>query len=155
MIYFLKLDGIPGESLDDKHRDEIDVLSMGWAVSQTGTASTGDGGGAGKAIFQDLHVFMRVNRASPLLMLACAQGTHIKEAILTARRSGNQTPDFFTIKLTDLIVSSVEETGEGELEQRVAFDYAKIEYSYQRQRADGSLENPVTAGWDLKANTKV
>ena len=61
----------------------------------------------------------------------------------------------FVIELSDLIVSSIEETGEGELLQKIAFDYAKIEYSYQRQNADGSLDTPVKAGWDLKANTKV
>ena len=61
----------------------------------------------------------------------------------------------FVIELSDLIVSSIEETGEGELLQTVAFDYAKIEYSPQRQNADGSLDTPDKAGWDLKANTKV
>ena len=34
---FLKLTGVKGESVDDKHRDEIDVLSWSWGLS-TGTA---------------------------------------------------------------------------------------------------------------------
>ena len=31
--YFLKLDGIPGESTDAKHKGEIDVLSWSWGES--------------------------------------------------------------------------------------------------------------------------
>jgi type VI secretion system secreted protein Hcp len=32
--YFLKIDGIPGESTDSKHKDEIDVLSWSWGETQ-------------------------------------------------------------------------------------------------------------------------
>ena len=31
--YFLKVDGIPGESVDAKHKGEIDVLAFSWGVS--------------------------------------------------------------------------------------------------------------------------
>ena len=54
--YFLKIDGIKGESLDDKHKDEIDVLSFSWGVSQTGTLAYGGGGGEGKATFTRLQL---------------------------------------------------------------------------------------------------
>lgn len=37
---FLKIDGIPGESTDARHRDEIDVLSYNWGESQPPTASS-------------------------------------------------------------------------------------------------------------------
>ena len=35
--YFLKIDGIDGESKDDKHKDEIDIESWSWGETQTGT----------------------------------------------------------------------------------------------------------------------
>ena len=47
--YFLKLEGVKGESQSDRHKDEIDVLSFSWGVSQTGTFAHGGGGGEGKA----------------------------------------------------------------------------------------------------------
>ena len=34
--YFLKLDGIPGESVDSKHKDEIDIMSFSFGETQTG-----------------------------------------------------------------------------------------------------------------------
>jgi len=81
--YFLKLDGIPGESTDAKHKDEIDTLAFSWGVSQSGSSGPGGGGGAGKAVFEDLLVVARTSKASPKLLLACASGQHIKTAVLT------------------------------------------------------------------------
>jgi type VI secretion system secreted protein Hcp len=51
---FVKIGDNKGESLDDKHKDEIEVLSFSWGVANTGATATGGGGGTGKATFQDL-----------------------------------------------------------------------------------------------------
>jgi type VI secretion system secreted protein Hcp len=85
---FLKIDGIDGESQDDRHAREIDVLSFSWGESNAGAAAHGGGGGAGKVSMQDFHFTMRLNRASPLLARACATGQHIKSAVLTCRKPG-------------------------------------------------------------------
>ena len=39
--YFLKLDGIKGESTDAKHKDEIDVESFSWGINATGSVKLG------------------------------------------------------------------------------------------------------------------
>ena len=71
---FAKIGDIKGESLDDKHKDEIEVLSFSWGVTNTGVIAAGGGGGAGKATFQDLSIVHKIDKASPLLMQACATG---------------------------------------------------------------------------------
>ena len=91
--YFLKIEGIPGESQDAKHKDEIQVLSFSFGESQSGTMAFGGGGGAGKVQMQDFHFMMNVNKASPKLFLACACGEHIPSAILTARKAGKEQQD--------------------------------------------------------------
>src|SRR5688572_14489207 len=83
--YFLKIDGVDGESTDDKHKGEIDVESFSWGVTQTGTFSHGGGGGAGKVALQDFHFTMKVSKASPTLFLACASGQHYKTATVIGR----------------------------------------------------------------------
>lgn len=85
---FLKIDGIDGESQDDRHAKEIDVLSFSWGESNTGGVAHGGGGGAGKVSMQDFHFTMKLNKASPLLARACATGQHIKSAVLTCRKAG-------------------------------------------------------------------
>jgi type VI secretion system secreted protein Hcp len=155
MVYFLKIDGIPGDSNDLTHKGEIDVMTVSWGMSQSGTVSAGAGGGAGKATFQDFRFEMRQNSASPALFLACAQGTRIKEALLTVRKSGADQPDFFQIKISDLIVKTFDETGDVEITQQVTLDYNKIEYAYSRENDDGSLTEVPAVGWDLAANKKL
>jgi type VI secretion system secreted protein Hcp len=153
--YFLKIDGIQGESRDAKHKGEIDLESFSWAEINSG--SQGGGGGAGKVQIEDLHVVMKMNKASPLLFLACATGQHLKQAILTARKAGKAQLEFLAFKFTDLLVSSYQTGGSTDLEptDQVAFNFSRIEVEYRPQKQDGSLDAPVKAGWDVKANKKV
>lgn len=156
--YFLKLDGIEGESTDDKHAKEIDVESWSWGESQTGTAAKGGGGGAGKVSMQDFHFVMKVNKASPKLMLACATGEHIKSAVLTCRKAGGQQQEYMKVTMSDLIVSSYQTGGsQGDVipVDQISMNFAKIEYEYKPQKADGTLDSPVKTGYDLKTNKKV
>ena len=85
---FLKIDGIKGESTDDKHKDEIDVISWSFGETNSGTAHTGGGGGAGRVNMKDFKFTMRTNKASPKLFQACANGKHINKVVLFVRRSG-------------------------------------------------------------------
>ena len=105
--YFLKIDGIPGDSRDNKHKDEIKVLTWSWG--ETNQGSQGDHDRVkGKVNMHDLTFSMHVCKASPKLFLHCATGKEIKEAILTCRKSGasGKQEDYFKIKLTDLVVSN-------------------------------------------------
>ena len=86
--YFLKLDGIPGESTDAKHKDEIDALAFSWGVSQPGRAGAGGGGGAGKAVFEDLLVVARTSKASPKLCSRARADSTSRQAVLTCRKPG-------------------------------------------------------------------
>jgi len=85
---FLKLDGIKGESADAKHKGEIDIESFSWGMSQTGVSATGGGGGAGRVKVHDISFVKRTDASSPLLMLNCANGAHIKEANFVVRKAG-------------------------------------------------------------------
>jgi type VI secretion system secreted protein Hcp len=154
---FAKIGDIKGETTDKEHKDEIDVMSYSWGVSQTGTMAFGGGAGAGKAQFNDFNFQTNVSKASPALFLACASGTHIKEATITVRKAGNDSKqDYLILKLTDVLVSSYNaQSGGDRPTESISMAYAKIEFTYKPQNADGSLGAPVTAGWDLKANKKV
>lgn len=157
---FLKIDGIPGESTDNNHKDEIDVLSYNWGESQPAPpASSAGGTAAGRVAMQDFHFAMRINKASPKLFLACASGAHIRNAILTVRRSGGNPVEFLKWTLTDVTVGSYQTAtgapaGEPPLEQ-ISLRFAKIEVEYRPMKPDGSLDAPIKAGWDLQANSLV
>jgi type VI secretion system secreted protein Hcp len=153
--YFLKVDGIEGESADAKHKGEIDVVAFSWGVGRAG-APTGSGGGESKPVFDDLLVVARTSKASPHLWLACANGTHIKTAVLTARKAGKPPQEFLTIVLSDIVVASYEVDGsddEPPLDQ-VSFSYGKVETRYTPTGKSGKSQPPVSADWDLKSSSK-
>jgi type VI secretion system secreted protein Hcp len=157
---FLKLDGIKGESADAKHKGEIDIMSFSWGAAQTGVSATGGGGGAGKVQFQDIHFVKKTDASSPLLMLNCATGTHIKEGNFVVRKAGGTQLEYLKIKLTDVLVSGFKEHGAssgGDIpSEEISLNFAKVEYSYQPQGADGKAQGgPILAGWDVKANQKI
>src|SRR5262249_55230581 len=104
--FFLKDDGIEGESTDAKHTKQNDVQSGSWGETQTGTFAGGGGGGAGKVSMQDFHFTMTVNKATPKLMLACATGQHIGKAVLTCRKAGGEQQEYMIVTMSDLLVSS-------------------------------------------------
>ena len=152
--YFLKLNGIEGESTDSKHKAEIDIQSWSWGATQSGAHGFGGGGGAGKVQMQDFHFTMRVNKASPKLMLACANGEHIKDAVLTCRKAGKEQQEYLKIKFTDLLVSSYQTGGsQGDVipMDQISVNFSKIELEYKEQKADGTLGGATKAGFDLKA----
>jgi type VI secretion system secreted protein Hcp len=151
--YYLKIDGIQGESKADKHSDEIDVLSFSWGATQSGSFASGGGGGAGKVSMQDFHFTMLHNQSSPALMLACAQGDHIKSAILTCRKAGKEQQEFLKVTMSDCLVSSFQTGGSagGNVipTDQVSLNFAKIEHEYKTQKPDGSLGGSVKKTFDL------
>jgi type VI secretion system secreted protein Hcp len=151
--YFLKIDGIEGESRDDKHKDEIEIESFSWGETQTGSFAVGGGAGAGKVSMQDFYFTMLVNKASPALFLACAQGDHIKNAILTCRKAGKKQQEFLKFTLSNVLISSFQIGGTGGVvpSDQISLNFAKIEVEYKEQDATGKLTGSITKWFDLKS----
>jgi type VI secretion system secreted protein Hcp len=157
--YFLKLDGIDGETKQKGHEKEIELESWSFGETNAGTFSAGGGGGAGKVSMQDFHFVMHVNKASPKLFEACATGKHIPKAKLTCRKAGETQQEFLKVSFTDLLVSSYQTGGSAGSSvvptDQISLNFAKIEIEYAEQGADGKLAASVKAGYDLKVGAKV
>ena len=140
--YFLKIDGIQGESRDDRHKDEIDIESFSWGETQSGTFAVGGGGGAGKVSMQDFHFTMPVNKASPALFLACAQGDHIKNAILTCRKAGRDQREFMKVTMNDVWSLRFKS-----VEQEVLFRPIRSHSTSRRLRLNIKSRMPPVNSW--------
>jgi type VI secretion system secreted protein Hcp len=157
--YFLKVDGIEGESTDAKHKNEIQLESWSWGESNAGIGHAGGGHGAGKVAMQDFHFVMKMNKASPKLFLACATGEHIPKAVLTCRKAGGTQEEFLKVTMTDLLVSSYQTGGSGHSDivptDQVSFNFAKIEFEYKVQNEKGATTGAVKTGYNVKTQQKV
>lgn len=149
---FAKLGDIKGESIDDKHKDEIEILSVSWGVSNAGSMAFGTGGGEGKATFHDLSFVHRYDKASPILMQSCANGTHLKEGVITLRKAGKGQQEYLVFKMNDIIVTSVQPGfANNEPQESVSLSFAKVAVEYKPQKGDGSLDAGIHFKYDLKA----
>ena len=158
--YFLKLDGVNGDSADRDHKQEIEISSFSWGMSNSGTASHGGGGGAGKVSVQDFHFVTHTGVQSPSLLVATGTGQHFKKAVLTVRKAGEkQAVEFLKIRLTDVLVSSYQvggthDGGDGVPMDQFSLNFSKIEMEVSQQSVDGTT-GKVVGGWDVAANKKV
>lgn len=155
--FFLKLDGVPGESIDDKHKGEIELESFSWGELNSGSSGHGGGGGAGKVVSQDLSITKRIDKSSAVLMIACATGQHFKDAVLTARKAGGTQQEYLKIKLEEVLISSYQTSGGGSamVQESVSFNFAKLEMAYKEQKPDGSLGGETKQKYDFSANKKL
>jgi type VI secretion system secreted protein Hcp len=171
--YFIKIDQIPGESTDEKHKDEIEVLSYGFGMhhGDAGSSSTAGARTAGRVAHKPFRFSKVTDKASAKLLEKCCNGTHIPKAVFTAHRATDQKQKYLQIDFTDLIVSSWEsahsetsergagaEAGSGVMlqEESVELNYGSIKYTYTAtDHKTGKPAGDVVAGWDLIGNKKI
>lgn len=157
---FMKIDGIPGESTDDKHKDWVEVVSFSHGMEQPASATASSAGGAtaervNHGTFNVMHL---LDKASPKLAEACCTGRHMKEVVIEACRAGGDKQKYLEIRLEQVVVAKVELKGSASSEQgfpteELRLNYGKIKWTYtQQKRADGQGGGQVSAGWDLTAN---
>jgi type VI secretion system secreted protein Hcp len=153
--YFLKLDGIEGESQDSKHKNEIQISSYTFGATQQGSFSQGTGGGSGKVQMQDFQFTVPTNKSSPKLFAACATGQHIKTAILTVRKAGKEQQEYLKYTFSNVLVSSYNTLGNGDNilpADQITLNFAKLDIEYKQQSEDGTLSGTVKSGYDVQQN---
>ena len=157
---FIKINGIPGESMDEKHKDWIEIISFSHHVEQpaSSTASSVGGATAERVNHGTFNIVHQMDKATPKLFEACCTGKHIKEVTIEFCRAGGDKVKYMEIKLEQVLVSSVAESGSTSGESgfpadAISLSYGKIKWTYtQQKREDGSAGGNVSAGWDLTAN---
>lgn len=158
---FVNIDGIEGESTDEKHSGWIEIQSFGSGLSQTvsRTASSAGGASAERADFREFSFEKYLDKATPKLALACADGSHINQIKVEICRAGTDKVKYMEFIMTDCIISAVDIDGDGGdafPSESVSINYGKIEWVYtQQKRAGGFSAGNVATGWDLKRNAKV
>jgi type VI secretion system secreted protein Hcp len=154
--YFLNIDNVVGESEDATHKGEIEIENWQFGETQQGKSVHGSGASAGRVSMQDFRFTKRVDKATPKLMLLCANGQHIKKALLTARKAGTVPQEYLKVAFHDCLISNFQDTGSSQDDvprEQIAFNFSSFDMDYREQLADGNLGGSVKAGYDLKKNT--
>jgi len=160
---FLEVDGAKGESTDDKFKDQIEVSSFDFGISQptSVSASSRGGGVTGAAKFHDFIIQKEVDSASPKLQELCATGKHIDKCVLTVCRDAGdgERVEYLKYTLSDSVIASFTVGGghNGSLPlESVGFNFGKIEWEYTPQkRSGGGGGGKIAGGHDLEKNKKI
>ena len=158
---YLKIEGIEGESTSKGMEKQIEIESFSWGLTNVATVGSQTGGiSGGRVHFSPFTIAKTVDKASPNLMLAGCNGSHLKSATVTFRKatgSSGQKP-FEILKFTDCMVSSYQVTGvtggDDTPRETVSFEFGKVEMEYYTQKADGSTAKAGNTGWDRTQNAK-
>lgn len=155
---YLQIDGIKGESTDDRHKDWIECKSVSWAVEQprSATSSTGGGHTAERCEHRDIVITKLADLASPILLQTCAAGRTIPKARLEFMRADAQGErvKYFEIELDNVLIGAVSPAvNEGDImTEEVGFKFSKVRWKYTQQRISGGIGGNTSGGWDLAAN---
>jgi type VI secretion system secreted protein Hcp len=157
---FLKIDGVPGESTDSKHKEWIEVLSYSHGLHQTGGGSNSSGGArsAGRTDHADFSIVKTLDKASPVLALTCSNGKHIPKVTMTLNRATGDKQEYMKYDMEDVLVTSVRPGGSSKggdtlpLEE-VSFNYGKITWEYtETDHKTGKAGGKITKWWSTVEN---
>ena len=151
--YFLKLDGIQGESADEKHGGWIQLQSFSWGASQvTSVAGTG-GSGAGKADLSDFSIMKFLDKASTPIFKALVTGQHIKTGNVEAVKAGAGGKPFLKIDFQEMFVTSQQVSASSEIpSESVSFSYNQIKVEYSTQNEQGIVQTTGSVTHNTKGN---
>ena len=146
---FADVDGIPGASTAAGHRDEIDIVTLHWCVTNQTGPPGGGGGGAGRAVFDGVVIGKHTDLATVPLVEAAATGRHIERVVITLERGTKPFP-FLVVELEDVVVTRVNSSWSGGLpDEEVAFAFGGICWEYRRSPG----ATPVRFCFDLRSSS--
>lgn len=154
--YFLRVEGIEGESTNGNYPGFIEIDAFSWGLTNSGSAITGNQITA-RPTLQDFHFAAHTSKASPKLFQACANGQHFQSMLFVGVRTvGEEEQEFLKITLDDALISSYQVAGsqnEGSIPtDSFSINFSSVEYEYKPQNPDGSLGESVKGSYSVKSN---
>jgi len=151
--YFLKLDGIEGESADSSHKNEIQLMSWSWGASQVSSVAGTGGSGAGKVDCSDFSLMTYFDKATPKFFKSIGLGTHLASGTLSAVKSGAQGKPYLKVDFAEIFVTSLQISGSSEVPTvAISFTYNEIKIDYSVQDEKGNLKSIGPITYNTKEN---
>ncbi|MGQ8367242.1 Hcp family type VI secretion system effector [Glaciecola sp. 1036] len=155
---FLELDKIKGEARDKDHKEDIDIITWSWGLSQSGSTHVSTGSGIGKANFQDISITKYTDKSSVTLMEYVATGKHIDKGKLVVRKAGGKPLEYIVMEFKHILVSSISVGGSGGedlLTETITLNFAEVKLTYVPQKPDGSGGAKIDFGFNIPENKKI
>jgi type VI secretion system secreted protein Hcp len=155
---YLQIDGIKGESNDDKHRNWIECKSVSWEIRQQRSASSSTGGGhtAERCEHGSIVISKLADLSSPILLQTCSSGRTIPKAKIEFMRADGhgERIKYFEIEIENVLIGGVMPSlREGDiLSEHVGLKFSKVVWRYTQQKIGGGLGGNTAGGWNLASS---
>jgi type VI secretion system secreted protein Hcp len=147
--YFLKLDGVTGESAVPTHMNEISVLSWSWGGTSKATVGRTSGSGAATLTMYPVEIVALLDSGVSKLGDIFANGTHVATGTLCGMKTGSGEGDFLTISLTQIFIAAFSVNASGETPiVSLSLTYQSITTAYKKQQTDGTLVSTASYKYD-------
>jgi type VI secretion system secreted protein Hcp len=151
--YFLDLDGIQGESQDEKFKDKIQVLSWSWGASNVSAVGGTGGSGAGKVDMSDVSMMLNFDKSTPKFFKSVSKGTHITKGTMSAVKSGADGKPYLKVNFTEIFVTGLQMSASSEIPTvSLSFTYNEIGIDYSVQDEKGTLNSTGEVKYSTKQN---
>jgi type VI secretion system secreted protein Hcp len=151
---YMKLGDIKGESTDDRHKDEIAIVSYSQTFSNSATSAPG-ARSAGGATCGPVHVLKNIDRASPGIIRLAVTGQHTPEAITTFSTEGESPSDYYKVTMTDVVVTLISQADTADparIIESVGMIARTFRFEYTRFNPDGTPGPTQVFSFDCGTN---
>lgn len=158
MDMFLRIDGIQGESQNDKHKGWVDIESYSWGAVQSTNLALGSGGGVGKVQYKDLTVTANLDKATPAISHFLSSGKHIPKVELSLCKAGGQQMEYYRITLENAMLTHVMHNAFHNSDSpKISYQFQaeQVKQSYWEQTTSGGKGAETQSGWNIKQNKAV
>jgi type VI secretion system secreted protein Hcp len=153
---YLKLDGLDGESMDQDHKDWIEIDSFSWGVDNPSSFAIGQGGQATQAHISAMNFQKRCDKSSVAMFKACTTGKHIGSGTVSCLKlDGDSRIEYMKIDLTDIMVSNFQWSGSGGeflIHEQVSLVFAEFKEAYKLQQDAGSAGGATEFGYSVQSS---
>ena len=145
--YFLKIDGIEGESQDQSHRGEIRLHDFNLAMTNRGNRA---GYSVGRPYFEDATFSGPIDASYTKLNEACLKNVSVPKVVLTCRKAGKSQYDFLAITFSKVYVTNCRiDTAAETPKMEFTLGFARLQVDYREQKQEGGLGGALSAIFEL------
>jgi type VI secretion system secreted protein Hcp len=153
---FLQLEGLKGDSVAPKHKEEIEITAFSMGHARPFTMVVGGGGGTSSAqpSFSDIQVQAPMSSLSPKLAEFCATGKSIPKAKLSVQTltTSKETADYYKVELEGVRITSFQtsaQAGSAKPIESFSLSYTKITWIFVPLNTTQTTQKEVKEAFDL------
>jgi type VI secretion system secreted protein Hcp len=161
MAGYIKVGDIKGESVEPKHKDWINLLSVSQSITRPMAAgSSGSTRHRASATLGDLVLVKELDKSTPKLMESICLGTNYPSVHLdlTTSSEGQERTPYFQWELTNARVTSYSVSGNcegsgGVPTESFSLNFEEIKWTYNVLDKKNAVQGKVEATWKVEEGT--